>query len=182
VSVGGTHVHHLVWGILILLIVGYVGVTVAPPSPWHEILAVLFGIGTGLTLDEFALWLHLEDVYWSEEGRRSIDAVIVAGTLSGMALVGVSAWLDVASGVTDAVIAAIAAVGFVAIAVAIVNLAKRKVGFALAGLVIMPVGLIGAVRLAKPGSLWTRFYGAEKRARAEERFARPRRERWRFVR
>src|ERR671925_672355 len=45
VEVGGTHIHHLVWGILLLLVVGYVGVTVAPPSPWHEVLAVLFGVG-----------------------------------------------------------------------------------------------------------------------------------------
>ena len=77
VQVGGTHIHHLVWGILLLLIMGYVGVAMAPPSPWHEIVTVLFGVGTGLTLDEFALWLNLEDVYWSHQGRRSIDAVIV---------------------------------------------------------------------------------------------------------
>ncbi|HMC07622.1 MAG TPA: hypothetical protein VKG89_09555, partial [Solirubrobacterales bacterium] len=80
-SVGGTHIHHLVWGILLLLVTGYVGVTVAPPSPWHEILAVVFGVGTGLTLDEFALWLNLRDVYWSDKGRRSIDAVIIAATV-----------------------------------------------------------------------------------------------------
>src|SRR6266508_4183370 len=86
VEVGGTHIHHLVWGILLLLIAGWVGTTVAPGSPWHEILAVLFGIGTGLTLDEFALWLNLKDVYWSAQGRRSIDAVIVAATVTGMAL------------------------------------------------------------------------------------------------
>src|ERR671910_3330265 len=66
VSVGGTHIHHLVWGILLLLIAGYVGVAVQPDSPWHEIVTVLFGIGAGLTLDEFALWLELKDVYWSE--------------------------------------------------------------------------------------------------------------------
>jgi hypothetical protein len=62
VEVGGTHIHHLVWGILLVLISGYVGVAVAPGSPWHEIVAVIFGFGTGLTLDEFALWLYLSDV------------------------------------------------------------------------------------------------------------------------
>ena len=65
VEVGGTHIHHLVWGICPYSCCGYMGVADrAPPSPWREIVAVLFGIGTGLTLDEFALWLNLKDVYW----------------------------------------------------------------------------------------------------------------------
>jgi hypothetical protein len=106
VEVGGTHIHHLVWGILLLLITGYVGLAVEPGSPWEEIDAVVFGIGTGLTLDEFALWLNLRDVYWSAEGRRSIDAVIIAATIAGIVLVGFSAWIDVATEVTDAVISA----------------------------------------------------------------------------
>ncbi|MGA8803516.1 MAG: hypothetical protein WB866_02400, partial [Solirubrobacterales bacterium] len=67
VSVGGTHIHHLVWGILLLLTCGYVAVAIAPDSPWREVVAVLFGIGTGLTLDEFALWLNLKDVYWEKQ-------------------------------------------------------------------------------------------------------------------
>jgi len=65
VSVGGTHIHHLVWGILLLLICGYIGVGIHPADPWRSVVAVGFGIGTGLTLDEFALWLNLKDVYWS---------------------------------------------------------------------------------------------------------------------
>src|SRR6266567_1859612 len=77
VSVGGTHVHHLVWGILMLLVTGFTAIAIAPGSPIREILAILFGIGTGLTLDEFALWLNLEDVYWSDKGRSSIDAVVI---------------------------------------------------------------------------------------------------------
>ena len=170
VEVGGTHIHHLVWGILLLLIAGYVGVTVAPDSPWHEIVAVLFGIGTGLTLDEFALWLNLSDVYWSEKGRRSIDAVIVAAILSGMVLVGFGAWIDVGKDVEDAVVAFVGGLGGVTITLAIVNLAKEKFGMALAGLVIPPVGLVGALRLGRPGSLWARLYSEKKRRRAAERF------------
>lgn len=172
VNVGGTHIHHLVWGICLLLTFGYIGVAIAPASPWHEIVAVLFGIGTGLTLDEFALWLNLSDVYWSEKGRRSIDAVIVAACLSGMVLVGFAAWIDVATEVEDAVFAVVGLFGVAAIAVALVNAAKEKFGMALAGLLIWPVGVVGAFRLGKPHSLWARlFYRSEaKRARARGRF------------
>jgi hypothetical protein len=171
VSVGGTHVHHLVWGILLLLIVGYVGVTVAPGSPWHEILAVLFGIGAGLTLDEFALWLDLKDVYWSEQGRRSIDAVIVAACLSGVVLVGLAAWVDIATDVEDAVISAVGAAGVVGIAFVLTNAAKLKFGTAAVGLFVIPVAIVGAFRLGRPRSPWARmFYDDAKRSRAEQRF------------
>jgi hypothetical protein len=173
VNVGGTHIHHLVWGICLLLIFGYIGVAIAPSSPWHEIVAVIFGIGTGLTLDEFALWLNLSDVYWSEKGRRSIDAVIVAACLSGIVLVGFAAWIDVATEIEDAVFAVVGFFGATAIVLALVNAAKEKFGMALAGLLVLPVGVVGAFRLGKPGSLWGRlFYRSEaKRARARERFA-----------
>jgi hypothetical protein len=173
VEVGGTHIHHLVWGILLLLIAGYLGVVIAPPSPWHEIFTILFGIGTGLTLDEFALWLNLKDVYWSQEGRRSIDAVIVAGTLTGMVLVGFAAWMEVATAVEDAVFAFVGAFGVFTILVALVNLSKEKFGVALVGLFLLPVGIVGVFRLAKPRSLWARFYGERKRDRARLRFGAP---------
>ena len=173
VEVGGTHIHHLVWGILLLLIAGYLGVVIAPPTPWHEMVTVLFGIGTGLTLDEFALWLNLEDVYWSQQGRRSIDAVIVAATLTGMVLVGFTAWVDVATAVEDAVFAFVGAFGVLTILFAVVNLSKEKFGVALIGLFVPPVGLVGALRLAKPGSLWFRYYGEPKRARSRARFGEP---------
>ncbi len=85
VSNGGLHIHHLVWGILLLLVVGYVwlieeGIT----SSWlSSITAIAFGAGAALTLDEFALWLNLQDVYWTGRGRESIDAVVIfAGLLS----------------------------------------------------------------------------------------------------
>jgi hypothetical protein len=171
VSVGGTHIHHLVWGILLLLIFGWIGVAIAPPSPWHEIIAVMFGIGAGLTLDEFALWLDLKDVYWEKEGRKSIDAVVIAAAFTGMVLVGFTAWLDVATEVEDAVFAVVGFVGFLGILLAIVNLAKEKYWVALIGLLIGPVGLVGALRLGKPHSLWARvFYKETKLARARKRF------------
>ena len=85
VASGGLHIHHLVWGILLVLIVGYIwlieeGIT----SSWlSSITAIAFGVGAALTLDEFALWLNLQDVYWTGRGRESIDAVVIfAGLLS----------------------------------------------------------------------------------------------------
>src|SRR5512144_1355546 len=121
VEVGGTHVHHLVWGIILLLITGYFGVAIHPGDPWRDIIAVGFGIGTGLTLDEFALWLNLKDVYWSKEGRRSIDAVMVAAGLSGMLLVGLRSWIDAATEVEDIVFAVAGIVGVLGIVLALVN-------------------------------------------------------------
>jgi len=171
VEVGGTHIHHLVWGICLLMITGYVGVTIAPPSPWHEIIAVFFGIGMGLALDEFALWLDLKDVYWSEQGRKSIDAVIIAATITGLILVGFTAWVDVAEDVEDAVFAIVGFFGIFAIVVALVNLAKERFAWAVVGLFVLPVGVVIAFRLARPHSLWARlFYRDAKKARAEERF------------
>jgi hypothetical protein len=86
VSAGGTHIHHLVWGILLLLVVGYLwliqaSIPIYENRRWHRLTAILFGIGAALTLDEFALWLKLADVYFSPEGQRSIQAVIVFGAL-----------------------------------------------------------------------------------------------------
>ena len=79
----GTHVHHLVWGILLLLSMGYIGISTDLESPWFEFVAIAFGIGMGLTMDEFALWLNLQDVYWTAKGRQSIDAVIVTTGAAG---------------------------------------------------------------------------------------------------
>jgi hypothetical protein len=86
VALGGTHIHHLVWGIFILLGVGcawlvQAGVGVPPASRRAStITSVLFGAGAALTLDEFALWFNLADVYWAGEGRESIDAVALFGS------------------------------------------------------------------------------------------------------
>ena len=158
VAVGGTHVHHLVWGIFAMMIFGYIGVVVQPDSPWREIVTVLFGIGVGLTLDEFALWLELKDVYWEKEGRKSVDAMIVAGCLAGMALVGFSAWVQLADGVKTGVFALVGGFGVVGVAVAIVNAAKEKFGMALLALVFWPAAATPAVRLAKPRSAWARLF------------------------
>ncbi len=173
VTVGGTHVHHLVWGIIILLVSGYIGIAVDPGSPGREIVACAFGFGTGLTLDEFALWLELRDVYWEEEGRKSIDAVIIAATLAGLVLVGYGAWIEVADEVERGAQAVVGLFGLLAWSQAAVNAAKLKPGMAVAGLFIPLIGIVSAFRLARPNSLWARRYGAEKLARARGRFGSP---------
>lgn len=81
ISRGDTHIHHLVPGILLLLVSGYVLAALDVPREWP---AAVYGIGAALTLDEFALWLHLKDVYWEREGRTSIDAVIVFAVLASL--------------------------------------------------------------------------------------------------
>ena len=86
-SHGATHIHHLVWGILILLVVGYgwliqLGTGQGRSSAIvSRLTAILYGTGAALTLDEFALWLHLRDVYWEREGRASVDAVFLFGAV-----------------------------------------------------------------------------------------------------
>ncbi len=172
VSVGGTHVHHLVWGILLLLICGYIAVAIDPNSPWREVIAVLFGIGTGLTLDEFALWLNLKDVYWEKEGRKSIDAVIIAAAISGVFLISLRSWIDVTTDVADEVEAIVGSIGLFGVIMALVNAGKEKFGMAIWSILVPVVGLVGAFRLAKPHSVWARlFYRHGKRERSEQRFA-----------
>ena len=175
VEVGGTHIHHLVWGILLLLICGYVSIAIDLASPWREIIAVLFGVGTGLTLDEFALWLNLKDVYWSEQGRASIDAVVIAAAVSGLVLIGLRGWIDVTTEVANEVQAAVGTAGVLGVLLALVNAAKEKFGMALWSILIPVVGIPSAFRLAKPRSVWARlFYRHGKKEGSEQRFAGPR--------
>jgi hypothetical protein len=173
---GGLHVHHLVFGIVLLLAMGF-ALALQPPSPWLEIFAAGFGIGAGLTLDEYALWLHLEDVYWAEEGRRSVDAVVIAAVLGGLLLMG---FLPFSTG--DGAIPIIASM-LVVLAIATVAVLKGKIVMGVAGVLFPLVGLIGAIRLAKPGSFWAkRRYepGSGKLARATARYERHTRRYQRF--
>ncbi|HET8629060.1 MAG TPA: hypothetical protein VFL91_16685 [Thermomicrobiales bacterium] len=77
---GGLHIHHLVWGVLLLLVAGYLAIEFDSPR-WRGVVAVLYGVGAALALDEFALWLNLEDVYWARQGRESLDAIVLAAAL-----------------------------------------------------------------------------------------------------
>ena len=88
VTPGGLHIHHSVFGIIGMVVTGILAFALQPQSPWLEFLALVFGGAAALTLDEFALILHLEDVYWTGEGRKSIDAVILGLTFITLLLAG----------------------------------------------------------------------------------------------
>ena len=98
VSIHGRHIHHLVWGIILLLIVGYawlVEVGTGAPSAAHwagRLTSMLFGVASALTLDEFALWLNLQDVYWGREGRESFEALALFGSLLAVGVFGRNFW------------------------------------------------------------------------------------------
>jgi hypothetical protein len=93
-SAGGTHLHHLVPGIILMILSGYLLVALPQPEFPKEPLAFFFGVGMALTLDEFALWLHLKDNYWSKQGRQSVDAVIVVATILGLGVLGLNFWIE----------------------------------------------------------------------------------------
>jgi predicted MFS family arabinose efflux permease len=168
-SAGGIHVHHMVVGILFVLFSGAVEIAARPSGTGHELLAILFGVGAAFTLDEFALWLYLRDVYWCPEGRSSIDATVVGLLFGALLLAGTSPFgIGGAEGEGRAI-----AFGMIALNVglAVVTFLKGKLTTGILAVFLPFVGLVGAVRLAKPRSLWSKwFYSEATRRRAEHRF------------
>ena len=171
-SVNGVHLHHMVVGILLVLVTGLLAVALWPEgSPWREILGILFGAGAALTLDEFALWLYLRDVYWCEEGRSSIDASVMGVVLAALLLVGCSPF-----GLEDGRMPSAIVFGTVAfnIVVALVTFAKGRLLLGSVAVFVPIVGLWCALRLAKPRSLWAKHVyrrrSPDKLQRARERF------------
>jgi hypothetical protein len=170
VEAGNTHIHHLVWGILLLILCGY-GAIALDFFPSREVLALGLGVGVGLTLDEFALWLELRDVYWSAQGRLSIDAVVITAVLAALVLLGLHFWVDVARRTAWIADWSVAGLGIWCGVQSAICLLKGKPVTAVVGLFVGIVGLIGMIRLATPRSWWARRYGPKKRARMEKRFA-----------
>ena len=173
---GGLHLHHLVWGISLLLLSGFVAFSTDLDRPWVQITAILFGIGAGFTLDEFALWVHLKDVYWSEEGRSSVDAVILSATFAALVVLGVQPFgLDEFSSVAGTV-----AVTAVCVVLVAISFLKGRILLGVISIFIPLVGAVCAFRLAKPGSPWARRRYTGKRAdrlvRSRARFRAERRE------
>jgi hypothetical protein len=168
VQSGGVHIHHLVWGISLMMLCGFLAFAAPLQAPWWHLVAIGFGIGAGFTLDEFALWVRLEDVYWREEGRASFDAVICSCAFAALVVIGTrpfglddpaSVWV---TAVTVAVVLALAIVAFM----------KGRIFLGVIGLFIPVVGLVTALRLAHPWSPWAKWrYAGVKLDRARRRFA-----------
>jgi hypothetical protein len=164
---GKLHVHHMVFGV-VFMGVGGVAQLAAPvySLPWRSASAALFGLGMAWVLDEFALILHLRDVYWSNEGRLSIDAVFVAAGVTALLLIGSSpvgmqsvARYHRVPG-SPASFTALGLAGSALFVLAAITLLKGKVWTGLFGLIVPPLLILGAFRLARPDSPWARWrYG-----------------------
>ena len=180
---GGLHIHHVVFGTVLVLASGFAFITLAnfhtPVA--NAVLGSLFGIGAALVLDEFALILHLRDVYWSEEGRTSIDAIFVAFAVTVLFVLGVhpiGLAGDFGEYETDRKWSTLALTlslllvqyGFVA-----VTLFKAKLWTGLLGLFVPLFAVVGAVRLARPGSPWDRLFYKEDSGRRRRALIRERR-------
>ncbi|MFG3344953.1 hypothetical protein ACGF1Z_07785 [Streptomyces sp. NPDC048018] len=171
VSTGGLHIHHVVPGVVLTVLGGFGAVGSGRHGVGAAVFAVVFGVGAGLVLDEFALILHLDDVYWSEDGRKSVEVVVLTAalvllTLGGFSPLGVNDMTaeeqqDRATFVLTLVLN---------FALVLVTLMKGKFRMAVIGTLIPFVAIVGAVRLARPGSWWSRrLYARRHRARARSR-------------
>lgn len=170
-SESGLHVHHLVFGIVTMMVAGTFGFAALGHSPLTEICALFFGIGAGLTIDEFALWVYLEDVYWAEEGRSSIDATVIAGSLIALIVLGANPFEF--SGGLEEVLGGVVSAVLLIFFVAVCFLKGRRLHGTI-GILFAPLAIYGACRIGKPDSAWARRrYGErrpKKQAKAERRF------------
>ncbi|WP_322985600.1 hypothetical protein [Streptomyces sp. S584] len=165
---GGVHVHHVVPGVVLSVVGGFGAVASGQRGAAAGIFAVVFAVGAGLVLDEFALILHLDDVYWTEEGRQSVEMVVLTASLVLLVLAGFSPLGvnelsdDQQQNRLGVVLTYVVNFGFVLIA-----LFKGKARMAVIGTLIPVIALIAALRLARPASPWAkRFYRRRHRARA----------------
>jgi len=173
VSEGGMHIHHAVPGIILLTAGAFIAVgTSGSGSGWVTVAALLVGVGTSLVLYEFALILHLQDVYWADEGRISVEMVSLAMACLGLAVVGLTPFdlRGLEGGVEGVIVLLLVVLAIVWLIV--VSIMKGKYKLALFGAFIPLCALVAAIRLARPESRWAkRHYGPEKLARAKARTA-----------
>ncbi|BCZ24020.1 hypothetical protein MYSE111917_24595 [Mycobacterium senriense] len=163
VHVGGVHIHHVTFGVVLTLLSGLTLVTLSIDGhePEFTMAATLFGIGAALVLDEYALILHLSDVYWSEDGRTSVDAVFAAVAVAGLLIMGLHPlmfflpiWHNAESTALRAVVAGAMAL---TLPLAVVVVLKGKVWTGLLGMFLVILLVIGAIRLSRPHAPWARW-------------------------
>jgi heme/copper-type cytochrome/quinol oxidase subunit 4 len=161
---GGVHIHHVVIGVILVMLSGLAMVTLAVDGgvPEYTAASIVFGIGAALVLDEFALILHLSDVYWSEDGRASVDAVFVAVAVAGLLILGYNpmAFFDISIWRNDHSVAAraiVVASALLTLLLAVIVLLKGKVWTGLVGMFITPLLFVGAIRLSRPHAPWARW-------------------------
>ncbi|KAB2972374.1 hypothetical protein F8R89_10155 [Streptomyces sp. SS1-1] len=169
ISSGSVHIHHVVPGIILTVIGGFCAVAGGHHGFGSALAAVVFGVGAGLVMDEFALILHLDDVYWTEDGRKSVEMVVLTTALVGLLLLGYAPFgvdgLDDEELQNRGTVLGTIGGNFL---IALLALFKGKAKVALFGVVIPFVALFGAIRLARPTSPWAkRFYRRRPRARAK---------------
>lgn len=184
VHVGGVHIHHVTFGVVLALLSGLTLVTLSIDGhePQFTVAATIFGIGAALVLDEYSLILHLSDVYWSEDGRTSVDAVFAAVAVAGLLIMGLHPlmffqpiWHGTDSMALRAVVAGAMAL---TLPLAVVVVLKGKVWTGLLGMFIVVLLVIGAIRLSRPHAPWARWrytLQPEKMRRALQRERRLRR-------
>ena len=173
VTAGGVHIHHAVPGIVLLVIGAFTAVGDPASLGWRSFAAVAVGTGVSLVLDEFALILHLQDVYWSGEGRVSVEAVGLTAACLGLALAGFSPAGVKGAGGFELDLRLTATGVLIADGVlALVCVLKGKYRTALFGLFLPPIAVVGALRLARPSSVWARYrYRGKRLDRATRRAA-----------
>ncbi|WP_228817661.1 hypothetical protein [Nocardia transvalensis] len=182
---GDVHIHHMVFGVVLVLLSG-IGLVTLYQSGVGTVsaLASVFGLGAALVLDEFALIYYLRDVYWEEQGRTSVDAVFVALAVTGLLLLGFHPlWLldindirhdDSLPGRLFLTVFAVVNLGLAAVVIA-----KGKIWTGLFGMFFLPLLVVGALRLSRPGAPWARWRYAgrlklmQRAIRRERRYRRP---------
>jgi hypothetical protein len=164
IHIGSKHIHHVVVGVLLVMVSGVtmVALSVTGHEPEFTAGAIVFGIGAALVLDEYALILHLSDVYWEEDGRTSVDAVFAAVAVGGLLVLGlhplmffISLWHDTTHSLVLRAGLVFAMVLTLPLAVLVVL--KGKVWTGLIGMFFVPLLVIGAIRLSRPQAPWARY-------------------------
>ena len=164
IHIGSKHIHHVVVGVVLVMVSGITLVTLSVNGNESEFTAtaIIFGIGAALVLDEYALILHLSDVYWEEDGRTSVDAVFAAIAVGGLLVLGlhplmffISLWQDTTHSVVlrAGVVMAMA----LTLPLAVLVVLKGKVWTGLIGMFFVPLLVIGAIRLSRPQAPWARY-------------------------